>query len=97
MTPQPEDSGLATSEESQEPLVPDQSEHHPEGALALHLVVQLDPGEGRDEGHRHTGGTAGARTSCTDKDRSGFDRPRQYNTNGRGNVRIWGVDLGEKD
>ena len=66
MTPQPEDSGLATSEESQEPLVPDQPEHHPEGALALHLVVQLDPGEGRGEGHGDTGGTAGARTSWRD-------------------------------
>ena len=66
MTPQPQYSGLATSEESEETLVPDQSQHHLQGPLALHLLVQLDPGEGRGEGHGDTGGTAGARTSWRD-------------------------------
>ena len=66
MTPQPQYSGLATSVESEEPLLPHQPQHHLQGPLALHLLVQLDPGEGRGEGHGDTGRTAGARTSWRD-------------------------------
>ena len=68
MTQQPQYSGLATSEESQESLVPHQSQDHLQGPLALHLLVQLDPGEGRGEGHGDTGSTAGPRTSCREED-----------------------------
>lgn len=70
MTPQPQYGGLAASVETEEALVPHQPQHHLQGPLALHLLVQLDPGEGRGEGEGHTGGTAGARTSWTEEELS---------------------------
>ena len=75
MTPQPQYGGLAASVETEEALVPHQPQHHLQGPLALHLLVQLDPGEGREEGHGDTGGTAGADTSCRGEDLT-LDRSR---------------------
>ena len=89
MTPQPQYSGLAASEESQEPLVPHQSQDHLQGPLALHLLVQLDPGEGRGEGQREAGGAAGARTSCT-----GVNQGRVTQQAGHYPVIILGLLLG---
>merc|ERR1719178_527403 len=46
--------GLTSPEEGQETLVPHKVQNHPQRSLALPPVLELDPGEGRCQGHRHT-------------------------------------------
>ena len=60
--------GLTAPEECEQSLLPHQLHYHPQRALTLHVVVQLYPGEGRRQGHRHPRRAGAACTSRTGVD-----------------------------